>query len=183
MGSGGTEVAAAQMQLAERFGIKDYPRPAGGCVLTEQDQAKRIAWYYGRYPTVRLNDIRLLLFGRHFQLPHGGWLVLGRDEKLRIRGLRRFTIRAIFWCICRSDRGRWGFCMVGCTRRILPPQPGLWCVSGKKWPGGNPQWQRCCLLQGEKSGVWRRNLLPINFFRRGLCRLKGFRSGHVCAFC
>lgn len=69
-----------QIQLAEQFGISDYPRPAGGCVLTEPDQAKRIAWYYGRYPKVRLNDVRLLLFGRHFQLPHGGWLVLGRDE-------------------------------------------------------------------------------------------------------
>ncbi len=69
-----------QIQLAEQFGISDYPRPAGGCVLTETDQAKRIAWYYSRYPKVRLNDIRLLLFGRHFQLPHGGWLVLGRDE-------------------------------------------------------------------------------------------------------
>lgn len=69
-----------QIQLAEQFGIRDYPRPAGGCVLTEKDQAKRIAWYYARYPKVRLNDIRLLLFGRHFQLPHGSWLVLGRDE-------------------------------------------------------------------------------------------------------
>jgi hypothetical protein len=69
-----------QIQLAAQFGISNYPSPAGGCVLTEPDQAKRIAWYYARYPQVRLNDIRLLLFGRHFQLPHGGWLVLGRDE-------------------------------------------------------------------------------------------------------
>lgn len=79
-----------QIQLAERFGINDYPRPAGGCVLTEPEQAKRIAWYYGRYPNVRLNDVRLLLFGRHFQLPHGGWLVLGRDaaENSRLESLR-----------------------------------------------------------------------------------------------
>ncbi len=69
-----------QIQLAEQFGIRDYPRPAGGCVLTEEHQAKRIAWYYSRYPQVRTNDIRLLLFGRHFRLPHGAWLVLGRDE-------------------------------------------------------------------------------------------------------
>lgn len=74
-----------QIQLAEQFGIKDYPRPAGGCVLTEPDQAKRIAWYYSHYPQVKLNDIRLLLFGRHFQLPHGGWLVLGRDEAENVR--------------------------------------------------------------------------------------------------
>ena len=79
-----------QIQLAERFGIKDYPSPAGGCVLAEPDQARRIAWYYARYPKVRLNDIRLLLFGRHFQLPHGGWFVLGRDEaeNLRLEALR-----------------------------------------------------------------------------------------------
>jgi len=69
-----------QIQLAEKFGISNYPSPAGGCVLTEREQAKRIAWYYAHYPQVRLNDIRLLLFGRHFHLPHGGWLVLGRDE-------------------------------------------------------------------------------------------------------
>ncbi|OGR01889.1 MAG: thiamine biosynthesis protein [Deltaproteobacteria bacterium RIFOXYD12_FULL_53_23] len=69
-----------QIQLAKSFGIMDYPSPAGGCVLAERDQAKRIAWYFARYPQLRLNDIRRLLFGRHFQLPHGGWLVLGRDE-------------------------------------------------------------------------------------------------------
>lgn len=79
-----------QIKLAEQFGIRDYPSPAGGCVLTEPTQAKRIAWYYARYPEVRLNDIRLLLFGRHFQLPHGGWLVLGRDEaeNKRLEALR-----------------------------------------------------------------------------------------------
>ena len=79
-----------QIQLAESFGIRDYPRPAGGCVLTEKNQAKRIAWYYSSYPRVRLNDIRLLLFGRHFHLPHGGWLVLGRDEaeNARLEALR-----------------------------------------------------------------------------------------------
>jgi hypothetical protein len=69
-----------QIQLARRFGISSYPSPAGGCVLAEPGQAKRIAWYYRRYPAVRLNDIRILLFGRHFHLPHGGWLALGRDE-------------------------------------------------------------------------------------------------------
>lgn len=79
-----------QIRLAERFGISDYPGPAGGCVLTEPEQAKRIAWYYGRYPEVRLNDVRMLLFGRHFQLPHGGWFVLGRDEaeNSRLESLR-----------------------------------------------------------------------------------------------
>ncbi len=69
-----------QMALAKSFGISEYPMPAGGCVLTEQAQAGRIAWYYGRKWPVNVSDMLLLLFGRHFQLPHGGWLSLGRDQ-------------------------------------------------------------------------------------------------------
>jgi len=70
-----------QMELAAKFGISDYPMPAGGCVLTEQAQAKRIAWYYGKHWPVNVNDLLLLLAGRQFQLPRGGWLALGRDEQ------------------------------------------------------------------------------------------------------
>jgi len=69
-----------QMKLAEGFGISDYPAPAGGCALTDKQQAGRVAWYYGRGGPIRVNEVRRLLFGRHFQLPGGGWLALGRDE-------------------------------------------------------------------------------------------------------
>lgn len=35
-----------QMELAARFGITDYPSPAGGCVLTDPLLAQRIASFY-----------------------------------------------------------------------------------------------------------------------------------------
>ncbi len=84
-----------QMELAARFGISDYPSPAGGCVLTDVNLAARIERFYnglfsftGR--ELRVGDIRLLLTGRQFRLPGGHWLVLGRNkgENRRIEALR-----------------------------------------------------------------------------------------------
>jgi hypothetical protein len=70
-----------QMHLAEIFGIEDYPSPGGGCILTDPILSKRIEQYYREHDTLVLDDIRLLVVGRQFRLPHGGWLVLGRKEQ------------------------------------------------------------------------------------------------------
>ena len=69
-----------QMELAARFNITDYPSPAGGCVLTDSNQARRIAAFYGEHDLVTVADMRLLLAGRQFRLPHGAWLAMGRRE-------------------------------------------------------------------------------------------------------
>jgi hypothetical protein len=69
-----------QIELAAEFGISDYPTPAGGCVLTDPGKSARIRSYYDRRKKVTTPDIRLLLVGRQFLLPGGGWLVLGRNE-------------------------------------------------------------------------------------------------------
>jgi len=70
-----------QMKLAEHFGISDYPSPAGGCILADPILSARIQEYYGHHKRIVPEDILLLLLGRQFRLPTGGWLVLGRDEK------------------------------------------------------------------------------------------------------
>ncbi|OGQ96135.1 MAG: thiamine biosynthesis protein [Deltaproteobacteria bacterium RIFOXYD12_FULL_57_12] len=72
---------SAQIELATRFGITDFPSPAGGCILTDPILAARISHYYQTHVEIRPADIRLLLVGRQFVLPGGGWLVLGRDQK------------------------------------------------------------------------------------------------------
>ena len=69
-----------QMALAARFGISDYPSPAGGCVLTDPQLGERIGRFHREYPRVTVADARLLLVGRQFRLPAGGWLVLGRNQ-------------------------------------------------------------------------------------------------------
>jgi tRNA-uridine 2-sulfurtransferase len=70
-----------QMELAARFGIKDYASPAGGCMLTDPILASRIKRFYEEQPRFKPMDIKLLLAGRSFRLPHGGLLAMGRDER------------------------------------------------------------------------------------------------------
>jgi len=75
-----------QIALAHSFGISDFPAPAGGCILADPILSRRISRIYSGDFVVdqtRMNvtDILLLLVGRQFILPGGGWLILGRDEK------------------------------------------------------------------------------------------------------
>ncbi len=79
-----------QMKLAEQFGISDYPSPAGGCILADPILSGRIQKYYRHNKRIKPDDILLLLVGRQFRLPTGGWLVVGRNEKEneKIEGLR-----------------------------------------------------------------------------------------------
>ena len=79
-----------QIALARNYGIKEFPAPAGGCILADPILSKRIARIYaGEFvitpAEITLTDIRLLLVGRQFVLPDfppaGCWLILGRDEQ------------------------------------------------------------------------------------------------------
>ncbi len=80
-----------QMKLADQFGITDYPSPAGGCILADPILSARIQEYYKKNKRIVPADILLLMVGRQFRLPSGGWLVVGRDEKQndKIEALRQ----------------------------------------------------------------------------------------------
>jgi len=69
-----------QIEIAARFGITDYPTPAGGCILTDPNLAKRIKMLYSQPGLVNREDVRFVLVGRQFRLPHGGWLAIGRSQ-------------------------------------------------------------------------------------------------------
>ena len=69
-----------QIQLAARFNITEYPSPAGGCVLTDPILSQRIKKYYASHAQIHPGDILLMTVGRQFNLPTGGWLVVGRNE-------------------------------------------------------------------------------------------------------
>ncbi|MBU1262940.1 hypothetical protein KKH65_03240 [bacterium] len=70
-----------QMQLAEVFGLKDYPCSAGGCLLTDPAFAKRMKDLLKFTKTPTLNDIQLLKIGRHFRLSEELKVIVGRDEQ------------------------------------------------------------------------------------------------------
>jgi hypothetical protein len=77
---------ARQIALAREMGITDFPSPAGGCILADPILSRRIERLYGgefvlKAEDITVADVRLLLVGRQFILPGGGWLVLGRVEE------------------------------------------------------------------------------------------------------
>ena len=70
-----------QIQLADHYGIRDYPCPAGGCLLTDPAFAKRMRDLIHHHSDFTLNDVHLLKMGRHFRLSPKLKLVVGRNEE------------------------------------------------------------------------------------------------------
>jgi tRNA-specific 2-thiouridylase len=70
-----------QIRLADHFGIRDYPCPAGGCLLTDPGFAKRMKDLNRYDPDFSLNDVHLLKVGRHFRLSPKVKVIVGRNEE------------------------------------------------------------------------------------------------------
>lgn len=70
-----------QMQMAREFGIKDYPAPAGGCLLTDQVFSVRLKDLMNHHTDICHGDLHILKFGRHFRLDPGTKVIVGRSEK------------------------------------------------------------------------------------------------------
>ena len=69
-----------QMELAEELGIEDYQCPAGGCRLTDRPFAKRVKEAF-EHDEDGIQDMNLLKYGRHFRLPSGVKVIVGRNEE------------------------------------------------------------------------------------------------------
>jgi len=68
-----------QIELADGFGIKDYPCPAGGCLLTYKEFAAKLRDLFDHKEDVRIKDVNLLKIGRHFRFGENK-IVVGRNE-------------------------------------------------------------------------------------------------------
>jgi tRNA-specific 2-thiouridylase len=68
-----------QFQLAKEFGIKSYPSPAGGCLLTCEEYSKKLRDLFGSKKNISMADVALLRVGRHFRLGKNK-IVVGRNE-------------------------------------------------------------------------------------------------------
>jgi tRNA U34 2-thiouridine synthase MnmA/TrmU len=69
-----------QMQMAREFGIKEYPAPAGGCLLTDKLFSNRLRDLLYVQKTDETRLLHLLKFGRHFRLDNGCKLIVGRSK-------------------------------------------------------------------------------------------------------
>jgi tRNA U34 2-thiouridine synthase MnmA/TrmU len=70
-----------QMQMARDFGIKEYPAPAGGCLLTDKifsDRLRDLMKIQKKFNTTQLHYLK---YGRHFRLDPKTKVIVGRSEK------------------------------------------------------------------------------------------------------
>jgi len=70
-----------QLQLAEHYGLKNVPSPAGGCRLTEPNFCRRLLDLKDHEGLAGVRSLHLLRFGRHFRLADNVKAIVGRHEK------------------------------------------------------------------------------------------------------
>ncbi len=79
-----------QFELAKKYGLIDYPSPAGGCKLTEKGFGRKLKDLLDHEGLDERRLVELLLVGRRFRLPDGTSVILGRDvNENRLLAARR----------------------------------------------------------------------------------------------
>jgi tRNA-specific 2-thiouridylase len=69
-----------QLAMAAAYGWEDYESPGGGCLLTDPAFSQKLRDFI-TYEEFGVEDIDLLKHGRHFRLPDGAKLVVGRHQE------------------------------------------------------------------------------------------------------
>ena len=70
-----------QIDLAKKFGIADYPAPAGGCLLCDKIFSIRLKDLFNHSETCSEAELHLLKHGRHFRLKENIKIIVGRTQK------------------------------------------------------------------------------------------------------
>ena len=70
-----------QIKLAEKFGVRDYPAPAGGCLLTDKGYTNRLRDLFEHQQNCTEEELHLLKYGRHYRLNPETKLIVGRTQK------------------------------------------------------------------------------------------------------
>jgi tRNA-specific 2-thiouridylase len=68
-----------QFALAKEYGITVYPSPAGGCLLTCEEYAKKLRDLFEHKKRITTGDIALLRIGRHFRVDENK-IIVGRNK-------------------------------------------------------------------------------------------------------
>ena len=69
-----------QLELAEKWGIKHFSPPAGGCLLTDPNFSRRLKDLWESEEAYNFESVELLKVGRHFRLRPSFKLVVGRNQ-------------------------------------------------------------------------------------------------------
>ncbi|MCD4740171.1 7-cyano-7-deazaguanine synthase [archaeon] len=69
-----------QMELAEKLGIKEYPTPAGGCLLTDNKFSAKLKDLLNHKKMLTERDYSLSKIGRHFRIGKNK-IIVGRNKE------------------------------------------------------------------------------------------------------
>lgn len=69
-----------QMELAKKLDIKEYPSPAGGCLLTDKIFSQRLEDLLRSKTNPDIREIDLLRSGRHFRIGDETKVIVGRHK-------------------------------------------------------------------------------------------------------
>lgn len=70
-----------QFRMAKEFGVKEYPSPAGGCLLTDKIFSSRLRDLMEIQISFDNRELYLLKYGRHFRLDSRTKVIVGRSEQ------------------------------------------------------------------------------------------------------
>ena len=70
-----------QFELAKKYGVADYPSPAGGCKLTEKGFGHRLKDLLDHEGLKNRKLVELLLIARRVRFTDGTGVILGRDAR------------------------------------------------------------------------------------------------------
>ena len=70
-----------QLQLAQEFGVTEFPAPAGGCLLTDKIFSRRVSDLFDHQNSYPEKHLDLLKYGRHLRLDSQTKIVVGRTRQ------------------------------------------------------------------------------------------------------
>ncbi len=94
-----------QMALAKKWGIRDYPSPAGGCLLTDPGYSARLRDLYANDARIDVAALELLKYGRHLRLNPQVKIIVGRTKEENEQIIRYFDSRSDFLLKVRKYPG------------------------------------------------------------------------------
>jgi tRNA U34 2-thiouridine synthase MnmA/TrmU len=85
--------------LADELDVKNYPCPAGGCLLTELSFVPKVKDIFEHSDELNLRDFTLLKIGRHFRIGDRSKVIIGRNEADNdlLEAVRKPEEAAITW--------------------------------------------------------------------------------------
>jgi tRNA U34 2-thiouridine synthase MnmA/TrmU len=69
-----------QIKIAKEFEVEDYPCSSGGCLLTDENFARRLKDYFNHSERNIWSEMKLLQIGRHFRISSDLKVIVGRNE-------------------------------------------------------------------------------------------------------